>query len=59
MHKYLNYFLIIVGASVAIYAQAEQKQNTAILLVGIVVLMLGIYRVSKQIPSKNNEDENV
>ncbi len=47
--KILNYVLILVGASVAIYAQAGEQQDTVILIVGIMVLMLGIYRISKNI----------
>ena len=56
--KYLNYILIIIGACVAFYANAEKEQNQYILIGGIVLLMIGIYRISKSIPSKNNEDEN-
>lgn len=56
--KYLNYFLILLGAIVAIYAKADEHQNQTILIIGIVILMIGIYRISKSIPSKNSEDEN-
>ncbi|SFD24907.1 hypothetical protein [Algibacter pectinivorans] len=56
--KYLNYVLIIVGAFVAMYAKVDANQNQYILIGGIILLMIGIYRVSKTIPSKNNNDIN-
>ncbi|MFV0541833.1 MAG: LPXTG cell wall anchor domain-containing protein [Aestuariibaculum sp.] len=63
--KYLNYILILVGAIVALYSNTGEKQNQYVLIIGIVLLMVGIYRISKTIPSKyadketnetNNED---
>ena len=57
--KYLNYILIILGAFVAMYAKTGASQNQYILIGGIVVLMIGVYRVSKTIPSKSdNQVEN-
>ena len=58
MSRIISYILIITGAFVAIYAQAEEEQNQYILIGGIVVLMMGIYRVSRNIPSKKDQDEN-
>ena len=55
--KYLNYLLIILGASVAIYSKAGVEQNQFVLIGGIVILMLGIYRVSRNIPSKLDKEE--
>ena len=49
--------LIIIGSIVAIYAQAEEKQNTTILVVGIVLLMFGLYKLAASIPSKKNKDD--
>ncbi|MFV9550750.1 hypothetical protein [Algibacter sp. PT7-4] len=54
--KYLNYIFIIIGAFVAMYAKIGTNQNQYILIGGIVLLMVGVYRVSKSIPSKNVED---
>lgn len=57
--KYLNYVLILVGAFVAIYAKSGVQQNQYILIGGIVLLMIGIYRISKTIPSRHDtENEN-
>ena len=55
--KNLNYFLIFIGALSALYSRAGAEQNLFILIGGIVFLSIGIYRVSKTIPSKYNDDE--
>jgi general stress protein CsbA len=56
--KYLNYILILLGSIVAIYAKSGTNQNEYILIGGIVVLMIGIYRISKTIPSKKDDDND-
>ena len=56
--RLINYICIVAGGVVAIYAQAETKQNTYLLIGGITVLMFGIYRVSRNIPSKNDNEED-
>ena len=53
--KYLNYVLIVIGAVVAMYAKVDEDQNQIILIVGIMFLMIGVYRVARIIPSKQNE----
>lgn len=59
--KYLNYILIIVGAFTAMYAKVGEHKNQLLLMLGIVLLMIGIYRISKTIPSRNanDKDENL
>lgn len=57
--KYINYILIAIGAFIAMYAKAGANQNQVLLVIGIVMLMAGIYRVSKTIPSKSKEDEDI
>jgi len=52
LSKYINIFCIILGGAVAIYANADEKQNTYVLVGGIILLMLGIYRISRNVPSK-------
>ena len=56
--KYLNYLFIIIGAVVAMYAKTGTEQNQYILIGGIALLMIGIYRITKTIPNKNDEDDN-
>lgn len=56
--KYLNYVLIVIGAIVAMYAKAGANQNQYILIVGIVFLMVGAYRISRTISSKKDAAED-
>ncbi|WP_411895642.1 hypothetical protein [Winogradskyella sp. A2] len=55
--KIVNLLAIIIGGAVALYAQAEEKQDTYLLIGGIVLLMFGIYRTSRNIPSKSDKQE--
>ncbi len=54
----LNLALILIGGIVAVYAESSEKQNTYILLGGIMLLMIGLYRLSKGISSKNQSEDN-
>ena len=56
--RIINTVCIVIGGAVAIYAQAGEKQNTYILLVGIVLLVFGIYRTSRNVPSKFENEDN-
>ena len=56
--RVLNIFLILIGSFVAIYAQAEEDQNTYVLVGGIFVLMTGLYRLSRSIPSREEQEEH-
>lgn len=53
----INFICIVVGGLIAFYAQAQQEQNSYILIGGIVLLVLGIYRTSRNIPSKHDKPE--
>ncbi|WP_298894899.1 hypothetical protein [uncultured Psychroserpens sp.] len=57
MPRKLSYILILIGGIIAIYAQAQEEQNQYILIGGIVILMVGIYNISRNIPSKNDQDD--
>ncbi|WP_299114168.1 hypothetical protein [uncultured Winogradskyella sp.] len=52
LSRYINIICIILGGAVAIYANAEEEQNIYVLVGGIVLLMFGIYRISRGVPSK-------
>lgn len=54
--KNINYILIVIGAFVVMYAKTGTNQNQLILIGGIVILMIGVYRIAKTIPSKNYSD---
>ncbi|WP_405296965.1 hypothetical protein [Algibacter sp. Ld11] len=54
--KYLNYILILIGAVIAMYAKVDAEQNQYLLMVGIVFLMMGVYRISRLVPSRKDEE---
>jgi hypothetical protein len=54
--RFISLLLIIIGGFVAIYAKAGMEQNQYVLIGGIVILMIGVYRISKNIPSKNDPE---
>uniref|UniRef100_UPI00404920FB hypothetical protein n=1 Tax=Gelidibacter sp. TaxID=2018083 RepID=UPI00404920FB len=56
--RFISVLLIVFGAIVAVYAKAGAEQNVYILIAGIVLLMFGVYRISKNIPSKNDQETN-
>ncbi|MFP4846301.1 hypothetical protein [Winogradskyella sp. PE311] len=55
--RVINFICIVAGGAIAVYAQAEQKQNSYLLIGGIIILMFGIYRTSRNIPSKYGKQE--
>ncbi|WP_292948986.1 hypothetical protein [Olleya sp. UBA1516] len=55
----IYYFLIVIGAVVAIYANANEEQNILVLIVGIIVLMFGLFKVQATIPSKREKESFV
>ena len=57
--KNINYIFILIGAIVALYGQRQEEKNEALLIGGIVLLMIGIYRISKNIPSKSDSDDDI
>ena len=55
MSRIVNIVLILTGGLIALYAQAEDNQNVYILIGGIVMLMTGLYRLSRGISSKEDD----
>lgn len=58
--KYLNYLLIIVGVVTAMYSNTSDSQHQYGVITGMVLIVIGVYRISKRIPSRrafDNEDE--
>ena len=56
--RIINLLCIVIGGIIAIYAKAEEHQNTYLLIAGIVILVFGIYRTSRGIPSKSEQVMN-
>lgn len=54
--QYISYILILIGSITAIYGQSGSEKNLGLLIIGIVILMFGVYRISSQIPSKFDKE---
>jgi len=55
-NKYIYYLSVVIGGAIAIYANASEQQNTLILILGIVFLMFGIFKIQSTIPSKKEKE---
>ena len=58
MSRIVNIVLILIGGLIALYARAEENQNVYILIGGIVLLMTGLYRLSRGISGKPTNDND-
>jgi len=58
MNTKINYLLIIIGGIVAFYANSFEQQNEYMLIGGIVLFVIGIYRLARTIPSKTEIKDN-
>ena len=56
--RIVSILLIVIGGLTAFYAQAGTNQNQYVLVAGIVILMMGVYRISRNIPSKHDQHDN-
>lgn len=54
--RIISLLLIMIGGFIAFYAQAGADQNEYVLVAGIFILMMGVYRISRNIPSKNEKE---
>lgn len=58
LSRIINVLLILIGGFIAFYAQAGEVQNQYILVAGIFILMMGVYRISRNIPSKYDRESS-
>lgn len=56
--RVINILLILIGGFIAFYAQAGAHQNQYVLVAGIFILMMGVYRISRNIPSKYDRENS-
>jgi len=57
-YKLITYVSILVGAGIAIYANAQNGKSTYLLIVGIALLLFGLMRLSRTLPSKKQDDND-
>lgn len=56
-YRIITYLCILLGGGFVIYANPKALQNPYYLIAGFVLLMIGLYRVSKGIPNKTDHSE--
>jgi len=60
LKRNFSYLLILAGGVLALYEQSLNEPNQYLLILGLFMLMAGIYFTSRRIPSKdktNDEDQ--
>ncbi|MBT8265766.1 MAG: hypothetical protein KJO41_07890 [Bacteroidia bacterium] len=50
---------IVIGSILVIYSQGDIKNELVLVLLGIVFLMFGLFRINSGISSKKIEDEYI
>ncbi|MBT8273235.1 MAG: hypothetical protein KJO77_05475 [Bacteroidia bacterium] len=62
--RYLSYIALLIGSAIVIYAQSETVENSYLLVLGIILLMGGLFGIylgiTKAVPPKEwiqSEDE--
>lgn len=58
LSRIISVILILIGGFIAFYAQAGAVQNQYVLVAGIFILMMGVYRISRNIPSQQDREES-
>ncbi len=58
LSRIINLIMILIGGFIAIYARTGTEQNQYVLIAGICILMAGVYRISRNIPSKSEREES-
>lgn len=53
--KYLPYLCLILGFCIAVIGHSNPIKNQYVLILGIIVMLFGIYKLSVSIPSKHSE----
>lgn len=53
----ISYLLIIIGGSIAIYANANENQSILLLVLGIFTLMSGLFMLNTSLSSKPPKKE--
>ncbi|WP_115463012.1 hypothetical protein [Winogradskyella aurantiaca] len=57
LKRNFSYILILVGGILALYEQSLSEPNQYLLILGLFMLMAGIYFTSRRIPPKNMSNE--
>lgn len=53
----ISYLLILIGGSIAVYANVNEKQNILLLVIGVFTLMAGLFRLNASLTSKPPQND--
>ncbi|SFO16624.1 hypothetical protein SAMN05444369_11182 [Capnocytophaga haemolytica] len=53
----MNYILMILGVAIALSRYWFKQYDQLLLTVGVVLLMVGVYRISRGLPPKEESNE--
>ncbi|HKX86582.1 MAG TPA: hypothetical protein VJL37_07910 [Flavobacterium sp.] len=57
MKKVIIFVLVLLVIAVLIWQQASDKPNTWVQIMGFVLLFYGMMRLSRKVPSKNQDNK--
>jgi hypothetical protein len=58
LKRNLSYALILLGGILALYEQSKSDSNQYLIILGLAMLMIGVYRTSRRIPDKKQDSNN-
>ena len=58
MMKFVSILLFFGAGIYALYEQSKPEPNTIIMIGAMAIFMIGLYRIMKKIPNKNEEDND-
>jgi hypothetical protein len=56
MLKFISILLFFGAGIYAVYEQSKPEPNKFIMIGAMAIFMIGLYRIMKKIPNKNEED---
>lgn len=57
-HQVFNVFIVVIGAGMLIYNMAMESENIYVKIIGLVLLMYGLYTSTQQWVTDNKEEKD-
>jgi hypothetical protein len=58
LKRNLSYALILIGGILALYEQSRNEANQYVIILGLAMLMVGVYATSRRIPKNNDPSDD-
>ena len=56
LKRNISYALILLGGILALYEQSKDDPNQYLVIIGLAMLMVGVYTTARRIPEKKNSE---